>query len=595
MFAQSLRRRPQARARLRLSLPPLSVAAVALAFAGAVTLWVRTSPPAGAREEPRGPALLPADAAPDLEQRLGKWKPVEMRFQPAGLSARELRLVDKLIDACRQVESIYWRQSDPQALALYKALPAWNPAALAPGSPGPPGARGSSALKRLLWINASRYDLLDDNRPFVGRLPMPRGRTFYPDGLSREEIDAYLVRHPAARQAIFGEQTVIRRRGGELVAVPYHVAYAEFLQPAAGALREAAAIAEEPAFANFLRLRAEALLTDDYEQSDRAWMEMVDPKFDVILAPYQADLDDLLGVKTSYGAAVLIRDEAASAKPALVESFVPDLQDALPLPAADRPSKRGWIAPVEFMDTPFRAGDLRHGVQLVAQVHERRVSKEIFFKNYLDARVREIILPLARRMMRPDQAAKATADGYLTVVMMHEIGHRLGPVFGRRDGRRMDIRAAIGPTYAALEEAKADAAGMFSVPWLAAHGALPKAHLDEYYCSYVAGLFRAVRFGTGEAHGRAQMMELSYLSERGAVERDPISGRVQLDLARMPGALAALAAELLRIEAAADRAGAETWFEVYDEMPPEIEATLAAAGNVPVALDPHDSFGEDVQ
>ncbi len=611
------------------SLPDAVAGRLAPAAAAAATSAApaASAPPAAsaAVQTPAVSLPAPGDLAPGLEQRLAKWKPVAMPWHSAGLSARERQLVEKLVEACRQLESIYWRQSDPQALALYKALAAVGPGAPgtagAPGAPGPrgapaaPGPPGSSAaagnaaapragalraLRRLLWINGSRYDLVDENRPLVGKQPAPPGRALYPEGATRQEIDAYIAAHPAARNAIYDEHAVLRREGGKLVAVPYHVAYREFLVPAARALREAAALSGDPAFASFLRLRATALLDDDYYASDLAWLDLSNPKFDVIFAPYEVYLDDLLGVKTSYGAAVLIRNEAESAKLAVFQKYVPDLQDALPLMPADRPSKRGRVAPMEVMDSPFRAGDLRHGYQAVAdnlpndpRVHERKGSKRIFFKNFMDARVQDVILPVAKRLMRPDQAAKASAGGYLAAVMMHEISHGLGPAFARRGGQQVDIRAAIGPAYSGLEEAKADVTGMYGLAWLTEHGALPKQRLEEYYCSYVAGIFRTVRFGTGEAHGRAEMMELNFLVEQGAIGRDPKTGRYVIDFAKIPGVIASLTRELLQIEATGNRRRAEIWFAKYGAMPPDLRTALAAAADVPVDLDPHGSFDEE--
>jgi hypothetical protein len=596
-------------------IPALSLAAAAvIAIAGAVVMTrAMTSVGApGAFAGDAEPPLSSAEAAPDLQQRLAKWKPVAMPFDGAGLTARERQLIDKLVLACRQVENIYWRQSDPQALALYKTLaggrgtdPAIRAGArpsAADDSSGLRGLRGAAdaasaaeALRRLLWINASHFDLLEGNQPFVGSRRMPPGRALYPAGLTRAEIESYVAAHPAARAGIYGQNTVVVRRGSELLAVPYHVAYREFLEPAAAALREAAALAADPAFANFLRLRAEALLSDDYGRSDQAWMAMADPKIDLILAPYQTYLDDLLGAKGAYGAAVLIRHDAESEKLSAFQKYVPQIQESLPLPAQDRPSQTGWAAPVEVMDSPFRAGDLRHGIQLVAQVHERRGSKEVFFKNFLDARLQEVIQPLAQRVMRRDQALEVTPGGYLAVVMTHEMGHRLGPLFGRRNGRLLDIGATIGPAYAALEEAKADAAGMVGLAWLVRHGALPRERLEEYYCSFAASIFRALRFGTAEAHGRAQSMELVYLLEKGAILRDRAAGRFRVDLDRMPGAIEDLAREMLEIEATADRARAETWFGIYAEVPLDVETTLAAAADVPVGIEPRDGFGDEVR
>ena len=604
--------RPEPRALRSWVLPVAALAAAAWCLPDATAGRMASAAPAAsaasaAVKAPAAALPAPGDLAPDLEQRLAKWKPVSMPWQSAGLSARERQLVEKLVEACRQLESIYWRQSDPQALALYKSLaPGASGAAGAPGAAGRAAAAHAAApgalraLRRLLWINGSRYDLLDENRPFVGKQPAPPGRALYPEGATRQEVDAWVAAHPAARGGIYDEHAVVRRQGGRLVAVPYHVAYREFLEPAARALREAAALAGDPAFANFLRLRATALLDDDYYPSDLAWLDLSNPKFDVIFAPYEVYLDDLLGVKTSYGAAVLIRNEAESAKLAVFQKYVPDLQDALPLLPPDRPSMRGRVAPMEVMDSPFRAGDLRHGYQAVAdnlpndpRVHERKGSKRIFFKNFMDARVQDVILPVAKRLMRPDQAAKASAGGYLAAVMMHEISHGLGPAFARRNGQQMDIRAAIGPAYSGLEEAKADVTGMFGLAWLAERGALPKQRLEEYYCSFVAGIFRTVRFGTGEAHGRAEMMEFNFLVEQGAINRDPKAGRYWIDFAKIPGALATLTREVLQIEATGNRRRAEVWFAKYGAMPPDLKSALAAAADVPVDLDPHGSFDEE--
>ena len=259
------------------------------------------------------------------------------------------------------------------------------------------------------------------------------------------------------------------------------------------------------------------------------------------------------------------------------------------------PSKRGLATPMEVMDTPFRTGDLTHGYQAVAdnlpndpRIHEKKGSKKIFFKNFMDARVNYVILPVAKRVMKPEQAAKASADGILTHVILHEICHGLGPAFARVDGKQVDIREAIGAAYSGLEEAKADVVGMFGLKWLVDHGALPKSRLEEYYASYVSEIFRTVRFGTGEAHSRAEMMEFNYLSERGAISRD--AGRYAVDFNKMPDAIASLAKELLEIEATGDRARAENWFKKYDTMPAELKSALAAAKDLPVDIDPVFSF-----
>jgi hypothetical protein len=520
---------------------------------------------------------------PDLDQRLAKFRRVEMPFHSAGLTAREVKMVGKLVDSSRHLEEIFWQQVDPDGLTLYEALA---------------GSKNlkDETLRRYLWINASRFDLLDDHKPFVGTTPMSPGRGFYPQNVTREQIEQYVKAHPEKKDEIYSSFTVVRWHGDQLEGLPYHIAYRSFLDPAANDLREAAGLSDDPAFANFLRLRADALLTDDYFKSNLAWLELKKPKFDVIFAPDETYDDGLLGVKATYGAAVMIRNDEQSRKLEIFQKYVADIQDALPLTAEDRPSKRGLDTPMEVMDTPFRAGDLTHGYQAVAdnlpndpRVHEQKGSKKLFFKNFMDARVDYVILPVAQRVMLQAQAAKASGEGYLLGTIMHEMAHGLGPAFARTAAGKVDIREAIGPIFSGLEEAKADVVGMFALKWLVDHEVLPKNKMEEYYASYVAGIFRTVRFGIAEAHGRAEMMEFNYLSERGAIKRAP-SGRYGIDDVRMPGAVNDLAKELLEIEATGDRARAENWFKKYGPMPAELQASLKSAAGVPVDIDPVFSF-----
>ena len=526
-------------------------------------------------------------AAPDLDARLARFKPLKMPFNAAALNARERQMVDQLVIALRQVENMFWRQSDPEGLALYKALERVNmPAA--------------QKTRHLIWINGSRWDLVNENEPFVGKQPMPPGHALYPADLTRTTADAYAAAHPDKKTLLFDAYTIVRRKGNDLVGTKYHDEYAQFITPAAAALKKAAELSDDPAFAKFLRLRADALFTDDYYASDIAWVDLINPKFDIIYAPYETYLDDLLGVKTSYGASILIRNDVESQKLALYQKWVPDIQDALPLAAADRPSVRGHVTPMEVMDAPFRTGDLRHGYQAVAdnlpndpRIHEQKGTKKIFFKNFMDARVNEVILPLAARVMDPAQAKRASADGYLATTVMHEICHGLGPAFARVKGKNVSIREAIGRSFSGLEEAKADVVGMYALKWLVDKGVLPKDRLEEYYASELAGIFRTVRFGTGEAHGRAEMMEFNYYSEQGAIVK--LNGRYRVDFAKIGDATARLAKELLEQEATGDRARADAWFNKYDKMPADLKAALASAKDVPVDIDPIFSFPEIVE
>jgi len=526
--------------------------------------------------------------APDLDQRLAELRSVEMPFKSSALAVRERKLVEKLVDACRYLEDIYWRQIDPEGLELYQTLENSK-------------STEDEKLRRFLWINGSRFDRLDEDKPFVGASPLPPGRGFYPQGLTRSQVEQYVRAHPEKKDEIYSSTTIVRWHDQQLEGVPYHIAYRSFLEPAAKDLREAAELSDDPAFANFLQLRADALLSDDYFKSDLAWLDLKNPKFDVIFAPNESYEDEVLGVKTTYGAAVLIRNDAESRKLEIFQKYVADLQDALPVAPEDRPSKRGMSSPMEVVDNPFRSGDMVHGYQAVAdnlpndpRVHEQKGSKKLFFENFMDARVNYIILPIARRVMLPEQAAKVSADGYLSTTILHEICHGLGPVFARTASGKMGIPEALGPAFSGLEEAKADVCGMYALKWLVDHDVLPKNRLKEYYASYVADFFRTARFGVEDAHAQAGIVEFNYLSDHGVLKRTS-SGRYAIDFDKMSAVLSDLTRELLRMEAAGDRTKAENWLKQYDVVPEGLKVTLKATAGLPLEIEPVFLFQQSVR
>jgi hypothetical protein len=519
---------------------------------------------------------------PDLDALLARWKRVPMPFQAEGLSAQERQVVAKLVEASRYIEDIYWRQTDPEGLRLL-ADPATDP-----------------KLRRLLMINGSRFDLVDGNRPFAGTDAFSPGAALYPRGLTQADVERYVEAHPRMRAGIYSPTSIVFARGPELGSIPYREAFRQFLEPAARALLDAAALSPDAAFARFLRLRAAALTSDDYYASDVAWLDLQDPKIDLICAPYETYIDGVLGVKGSYGAAVLIRDDAASRRVAAFAKFVPALQDSLPLAVLDRPSKTGHASPMEVVNAPFRAGDLRHGYQAVAdnlpndpRIHAEKGSKKMFFENFLNARVDNIVVPLAGRLMAAPDAALVNREAYLTDTVLHEISHGLGPVYARQQGRRVDINEALGPVYGPLEEAKADVVGMLAMDWLGAHGGLTAAQVRSGGAAHVADLFRMLRFGTAEAHAVSEIMQFSYFVREKAIVWDAGARRYAIDFARLPGAVARLAKELLEIEATGDAARAERWLAEYRDLPPELDGALKTARDLPVDMDPVFSFPDE--
>jgi hypothetical protein len=524
-------------------------------------------------------------------ERAARWKPVTMAFHREGLNAAEVQMVAKLADACRLMDQLYWQQSDSGGWAMYHGTQ-------------------SAVMAQLFQINGSRWDLVAENAPFAGEEPMPPGHELYPFGLTRQQIESYTAVHPEQRAAIYSPWTLLRssvpwtglRAAPDLLeTVPYHVAYARWLEPIAVDLRGAAKLSSDPAFGRYLNLRADALLSDDYYASDIAWLDLNHPKIDLIFAPYETYLDGVLGVKTSYGGSILIRDEAESRKLAIYQQNEAAMQQALPIPGEDKPSKEGPATPMEVADAPLRAGDLRYGYQAVAdnlpndaRIHAEKGSKKIFFRNFMDARVSNVILPIAGNLMAPEQVKNVSENGYLTAAILHEISHGLGRAYARIDGKQVDIREAIGPAYGGLEEAKADVTGIFLAKWLADKELIPQNELRAVYASYVAGIFRTLRFGTGEAHGRAEMMEFNYLLEHKALQQHD-DGRYVVSFDAMPTVIEELAAKLLLFEAQGDRVGVEAWFGKYDVMPEALTKALLTLKDIPVDILPEFELSKGVR
>jgi len=563
--------------------------------------------PGGAQGRTPAPAAQPGLPAPteriggrpihNESERAARWKMVAMPYSRAGLTPAEQQMISKLADACHLMDEIYLRQSDLGGWAIYHSTQ-------------------NADMYRLFSINGSRWDLADQNSPVIGEEPLVPGHELYPFGTTSAVIEKYAAAHPEQKAALYNPWTVVRSApldlapalsqpvvsvAEHLFTYPYHEAYAEWVKPMAADLRAAAKLSPDPAFAHYLNLRADALLSDDYYASDVAWLDLKNRKIDLIFAPYETHLDGVLGVKTSYGGAILIRNEAESRKLAMYQQHEAAMQQALPIPAEDKPSKEGQATPMEVADAPLRSGDLHYGYQAVAdnlpndpRIHSEKGSKKIFFKNFIDARVQYVVLPVAQKILTPAQTKDVSSQGYLTGVILREISRGLGPAYAHIDGKQVAINEAIGAAYSGLEEAKADVTGIYLAKWLVDQKLLPVSELNGIYASYVAGIFRTLRFGTGEVPGRAEMMEFNYLLEHGALAQGG-DGKFTIDYAAMSATVASLAQQLLTFEAHGDRSGVEAWFAKYDVMPPALIQALASTRDIPVDITPEFELARGVR
>jgi peptidase M49-like protein len=526
------------------------------------------------------PARGSSESMAKLEKMLGKYAPSEMPFDASKLPNQDRAMLKHLFAASQQIDEIFWRQSYSKAVEIRDRLKAAKDPT-------------SKLLLRLVMINAGPFDRLEDFKPFYGTETMPPGAGYYPTDLTRKEFEDYIAAHPERREALLSGLTVVKRSGKDLVAVPYHEEYARWLEPAAKELEAAAAASASASFRRYLTSKAKALRDDNYFQSDCDWIDLKDSPYELVLGPFEVYEDQLMGIKTSYEASVAVRDVQESTRLAAYIAHLQELEDNLPYPEADRRKVAGLASPMVVVRDLYRGGDLRVGYQAAAtnlpndpKVHEKKGSKKIFWKNVFEARVDKVILPISKELMEPSQAKLVTARGVFEDVLMHELCHALGPRYVRGTDEKVPVNQKLGDLYSAIEELKATVAGLVSMAWFFDQGIMPKASEQEHYASYLGSILRAVRFGVGEAHGRASIVELNFLQERGAIRRDPATARWSVDASKMRGALRELTAQVLEIERAGDRAAAETLFAKYGSISPELTKDLERARSVPVEIEP---------
>lgn len=519
-------------------------------------------------------------AESEIKKKLKQYEPAEMWFDSSILSDREVKVLMKMIEASKCIDEIFWSQSYRGSIDLRKRLERSQ-------SPS------DRDLLHYLKINYGPFDRIHEFHPFIGDQPKPAGAALYPEDLSKEEFGNYVRAHPDEKAALESPTTVIRRDGDRLLAVPYHTEYRQYLEPAAAALREAAEYAESESLQKYLLSRAEALLSDDFFQSDCDWIDLDDPTFDFVIGPYEVYEDKLLGLKTTYEGVVMIKDHEASQALDVYVARLRDLEKNLPIPEAWKQLDRTLTSPMSVVEDIYRGGDIRAGYQAVAfvlpndpKVREAKGSKKIFHRNFLDARVNKVIKPLAQELLAPDQAPLVTDEGYFNFVVMHELSHVLGPNYTVARPEKVEIYKALGSHYTGIEEGKADVVGLHSLNFFIDQGVIDPQREREHYVSYLGGLFRTIRFGADEAHGRAGLFEFAFLRDEGAIHYDPVTDRFSINFSTFRNAVQKLARLFLTIEAEGDAVKAEETLIKYGKFSPELKSAVDRCAHVPVEFEP---------
>ena len=534
----------------------------------------------GDAEVAEAPAELEAETveveAPfyDVEGQYAKFAEVRMDPDTSFLSESERAVVNKLMEASRLLDDIYLRQRNADNPTLRQRIADMNdPAAL-----------------RMFDLHFGHCDTLDGDAPFVEGLgDCPKGAGFYPADMTKDEFEAAVADNPDLAS---GYTLVRRNDAGELVAVPYSEAYAEYLEPAAALLREAAATSDEPTLRRFLDLRADSFLSDDYFESEMAWMDLEGP-IEIAIGPYEVYDDGLFGYKTAFESFLTVKDPEASAALDKYKGFLRDMEANLPVPEEQKNFARGFESPIAVVDQVQGGGDNRNGVQTIAfnlpndeRVREAKGAKKVILSNVLGAKYDRILAPIAERVLVPEQAALTAKKHMQNNTLFHELSHSLGPGTITVDGEETTVNAQLKDLYSGLEEGKADVMGAYNVLYMMERGELPADERDAYLATYWAGKFRSMRFGITAAHAKGAAFQYNWHRENGAVEWDADAERFRIDFDRMAESIESLTAKVVELQHNGDYDAAKSFLDRYVTLDAAAETVLENLDDIPYDIRP---------
>ena len=542
--------------------PAFSHGAAGVATAGGL-LWAMCG----------SPARAPKDTSMDIPQRLADYTSVRLESDRSALTGNQRRMLPLLIEAAGVMNGLFWRQSygDREKLLECVARP---------------------DVRRLIDINYGPWDRLAGNESFVeGVGAKPPGSGFYPVDMTTEQWDAAVAASPESAESLKSLYTLVRRDAqGSLVALPYHEVFAAELRIASEKLRQAAQFADDDGLRKYLEMRAEALMTDDYQPSDFAWMEMKDNTIDIVIGPIETYEDALFGYKAAYEAYVLIKDKEWSRRLAKYTSMLPELQKGLPVDAAYKQEQPGADSDLNAYDVIYYAGDANAGAKTIAinlpndeEVQLAKGARRLQLKNAMRAKFEKILLPIADVLIAARQRRHIQFDAFFANTMFHEVAHGLG-IKNTITGKG-SVREALKEKASALEEGKADILGLYMVTKLHDRGELGGADLMDNYVTFFAGIFRSIRFGASSAHGIANLLRFNFFQRAGAFSRDETSGVYRVEMDKMRQAVDALSEKILKIQGDGDYDEVTRFLGEMGRMGPLLQADLDRLKSAGIPVD----------
>ncbi len=522
----------------------------------------------------------PPDEAPLLttvEPRPEIYADFTLTADLSHLTDNQREMISLLIDASVIMDDLYWRQAYGDDYQTWLS------------------SVGIDEARRFAELNYGPWDRLDDEKPFIeGVGAKPLGANFYPADMSREEFDAVYL--PGKN----GLYSLLRRdEAGELILVPFHVAYSAELKQAAGILRKAADLAESAEFATYLKLRAVALMSDEFQISDMNWMDMKDNQIDIVIGPIETYEDRLFGFRAAYESYVLIKDKDWSDRVSRYTDFLPGLQKGLPVPDEYKWETPGTDSDLNAYDVVYYAGHSNAGSKTIAinlpndeEVQLAKGTRRLQLKNAMQAKFDKILEPIADVLVDDSQRQHVTFDAFFANTMFHEVAHGLG-IKNTIDGKST-VREALLDISSSMEEGKADVLGLYMITELNKDGELGDADIMDYYVTFMASIFRSTRFGASSAHGKANMVRFNFFTELGAFDRDPETGKYKVDFEAMQHAMTELSRLLLTLQGDGDYEAALELTNSKGVIGSQLQADLdrLTEANIPVDITFKQGTGE---
>ena len=528
------------------------------------------------------PFLTDSISAAELDRRVAQFAPAVLDVDESTLQPWEKQVLKKLVDASVVLHEIY-------ALQVHEQVPLWRARLEAEHG------EGKARAIEYFELMVGPWDRLEHDQPFLEVGPKPAGAAFYPLDMTREEFESHLVKNPQDKTAFTGYFTVIRRDAQRrLVAMPYSEFYRSNLARAERLLREAGDLAQNPSLKDFLHKRAAAFVSNDYYASDVAWMDLKDSRIEPTIGPYEVYEDALFGYKAAFESFVTVADPKASSELDDLKGRMRELERTLPIEDRHKSLDRSFESPIRVVDVAYTSGDARRGVQTIAfnlpndeRVIEAKGSKKVMLRNVMRAKFEKILTPIAQQVLDPAVASDVQFQPWFINVLMHELAHGLGPKsITNEAGEKSTVNRELKELYSPIEEAKADVTGLHNLSMLQQAGVYDADFVRRAYFGHMADLFRAVRFGTSEAHGKANLLQFNFFRDKGALRYDEKTGRFSADLNSVIAANRELAREILTLQAEGSYDKARDLLNRYGNERPELKAALQRVGTVPVDIRP---------